>query len=222
MVKVDPAAVCPFDNALGPQDHAVLGLVIQRDEDVFDLVLGEFFRCLAAPAGEDLVGVVPMVMVMMVAAAFRVVALVAVFMLMMMVMLVLVVVVMVMMMVAAAVVMVMVMVMIVMVLVVMMAAAVLIMILVIVVVMMLMLMIVIVLMVMVMVVMGLLVLQRGQLLGQGLGLLNGLLHLDAGQLVPRGGDDGGRVVVAAEHRDNVVISSVRLRTMHDAVSIWFS
>ena len=60
-----------------------------------------------------------------------------------------------------------------------------------------------------MVVMGRLVLQRGQLPGQGLGLLNGLLHLDARQLVPRGGDDGGRVVVAAEHRDDVVDLFVR-------------
>ena len=198
MVKVDPAAVFSFDNALGPQDHAVLGLVIQRGKDAFDLVLGEFFRCLAAPAGEDLVGVVPMVMVMM-AAAVRVVALVAVRMLVMrMVAAVLVMVMLVVVMMVAAAVVIMVVVMIVM------AAARLVMILVIVVVMMLML----VLMVMV-VVMGLLVLQRGQLQGQGLGLLDGLLHLNARQLVPRGGDDGGRVVVAAEHRDDVVDLFVR-------------
>ena len=92
------------------------------------------------------------------------------------------------------------------------AAAVVIMLLVIVVVMMLVLVLMLVRMLVLMVmvvVMGLLVLQRGQLPGQGLGLLDGLLHLDAGQLVPRGGDDGSRVVVAAEHRDDVVDLFIR-------------
>ena len=105
-----------------------------------------------------------------------------------------------------------------------MAAARLVMILVIVVVMMLVRMLVLMVM---MVVMGLLVLQRGQLQGQGLGLLDGLLHLDARQLVH------GVVMMVAESLwlrsiattswiSSSVISSVRLRTMQDAVSIWFS
>ena len=61
MVKVDPAAVRGGDDALGPEDDAVLQGVVQGRQSVPDLLLGVLLRGLAAPAGEDLVGVMVMV-----------------------------------------------------------------------------------------------------------------------------------------------------------------
>ena len=66
-VEVDPLAVTTCHDALGTQNDAVLA-GIQLLQNGADLLSGVFLGSLAAPGGEDLVGVVVM-MVMVVAAA---------------------------------------------------------------------------------------------------------------------------------------------------------
>ena len=60
VVKFNPGAVLPGHDALGPEDAAVLAAV-QGGENFFDARLGEGLGGLLAPGGEDLVGVVVMV-----------------------------------------------------------------------------------------------------------------------------------------------------------------
>ena len=70
VVEFHPCAVAAADNALGPQDLAV-GAGVQLREDPADLRLGIGPGRLPAPGGEDLIGVV----VMVVAGAVGIVAL---------------------------------------------------------------------------------------------------------------------------------------------------
>ena len=67
-VKVDPLAILTGHDALGAQDDAVLA-GIKLLQDLGDLIGGVLLGSLAAPGGEDLVGMVMMVMIMVVAAA---------------------------------------------------------------------------------------------------------------------------------------------------------
>ena len=84
-VEVDPLTVAACHDALGAQNDAVLA-GIQLLQNGADLLSGVLLCSLAAPGGEDLVGVVVM-MVMVVAAAGAVITmLVVVMMLMVMVM----------------------------------------------------------------------------------------------------------------------------------------
>ena len=73
VVKFDPGAALAVHDALGPQDLAVLSGV-QRGQDALNVGLGEGLGRLLAPAGEDLIGVV----MVMVAGAVGIVALVIV------------------------------------------------------------------------------------------------------------------------------------------------
>ena len=77
-VKFDPRSALAVDNALGPQDLAVVAGV-QGRQDALDVRLAEHLGGLPAPGGEHLVGVV----VMVVAGAVGVVALVVVVMVVM-------------------------------------------------------------------------------------------------------------------------------------------
>ena len=58
---MDPLAVGAGHHALGPQDGAVGGRVVQPGQDALDLVLRVLVGRLHAPAGEHLVGVVAVV-----------------------------------------------------------------------------------------------------------------------------------------------------------------
>ena len=87
VVEFHPRAVAAADNALGPQDLAV-STGVQLRENPADLRLGIGPGCLPAPGGEDLIGVV----VMVVAGAVRIAAL-AMLMVMVMLMLLMIVVV---------------------------------------------------------------------------------------------------------------------------------
>ena len=85
-VEVDPLAVCARHDALGAQDDAVLA-GIQLLQNGADLLGGVLLCGLAAPGGEDLVGVVVMmVMVVVMAAAGALLAVVMVVVLVVMVM----------------------------------------------------------------------------------------------------------------------------------------
>ena len=64
VVEVEPLAVAAADDALRAHDLAVVA-GIQRGEDALKLRRGEGFRRLDAPAREDLVRVVPVMMVVM-------------------------------------------------------------------------------------------------------------------------------------------------------------
>ena len=79
-VELDPRSALAVDNALGPQDLAVVAGV-QGRQDPLDVRLGEHLGGLFAPGGEHLVGVV----VMVVAGAVGVIALVVVVMVVMVV-----------------------------------------------------------------------------------------------------------------------------------------
>jgi len=67
MVKVQPGAVRRRNDALGAQHDAIGLAVVQCGEGIADFFLGELLRRLDAPALEDLVGVVAVMMVMMAA-----------------------------------------------------------------------------------------------------------------------------------------------------------
>ena len=75
IVELHPGAAGPVDDALGPEDLAVLPGV-QGGEDPLDVRLGEGLGGLPAPGGEHLVGVV--MVVVFVAGAVGVITLVAV------------------------------------------------------------------------------------------------------------------------------------------------
>ena len=189
VVEVDPLLTLGVGHiALGPQDDAVGLRILQRLQDVLDLSLGELLVRLLAPADEDLVGVMAVVMVMMV--VMLVFGLVVIVMVMM-----------------AAAVRIVALVIVVMVVVVMM---VLVLILVIIVVMMVMaaalrivaFLVVIVIMVMMMVMRFFLELRK--LDGDGAALLHGLHQLLAGELRPWRRDDHGVLVVLADHGDALV------------------
>ena len=69
IVKVDPAAVLCWYNALGTEDHAVLVCVFQSRQSVGDLLLGVLPGRLYAPAGEHFVCMVVVMLVIVVMAA---------------------------------------------------------------------------------------------------------------------------------------------------------
>ena len=190
IVKVDPLAVLPGDDALGAEDRAE-DAAVELAQDVLDLVQGVFLRGLHAPAGKDLVGVVMMVMMMFVVMIVLVVvvivaaaAVIVVVMLMVMLIMIMVIVVVAVMVMAAAVLMLM-LVMVMMLMVVVMAAAA---------------------VVVIVLFLGLgrgLGGQLGQLGLEGVFLLHGLQDLLAGELLPGGGDDGGHLVVLPEESHHV-------------------
>ena len=68
MVKVQPGAVRRRNDALGAQHDAIGLAVVQCGEGIADFFLGELLRRLDAPALEDLVGVVAVMMVMVIPA----------------------------------------------------------------------------------------------------------------------------------------------------------
>ena len=74
VVKVDPTAVRGGDDALRAQDHAESGLVAQLGQDAAQLFFGEGLGRFGAPAGEDIVG---MMMVMVVVMSFALMVMMA-------------------------------------------------------------------------------------------------------------------------------------------------
>ena len=191
MVKVQPGAVRRRNDALGAQHDAIGLAVVQCGEGIADFFLGELLRRLDAPALEDLVGVVAVMMVMM-AAVVLVLILVMVVMIVMMaaVMLMLIIVFIVVMMVMA--------VMLILVIMVMMVAAMMLVLVILVVIVMMMVMMVLFLFVLV-VLLGLGAADHvSQLFGECVLLLHGLEDLCAGELVPRRRDDDGVLIVLAQ------------------------
>ena len=200
IVEVDPALrILRGDIALCAQHHAVFRGVLQLLQNALDLLGRELLVRLHAPADEDLVRVVAMVMVMMmvvlvlvvilivmmvVAGALRVVALVVIVVVMMMVMMLVLILVVVMVMMVLMLILVLIVVMVV-------AGAVRIVALVV----------VIVVMVMVLV---RLFFEFLELHRDGRFLLHGGHQLLAGQLVPRGRDEHGVGVVVADELDALV------------------
>ena len=69
MVEVDPAAVMGWDHALCTQDHTVGVAVVKRCQNAADLFFRELLGCFKAPALEDLVCVMAMMVMMLVTAA---------------------------------------------------------------------------------------------------------------------------------------------------------
>ena len=84
-VEVDPLAVGTGHDALGTQNDAVLA-GIQLLQNGADLLSGVLFGSIAAPGGEDLVGVVVMMVMVVAAAGALLTMLMVVVMLMLMVM----------------------------------------------------------------------------------------------------------------------------------------
>ena len=203
IVKVDPLAVLPGDDALGPEDRTE-DAAVELAQNILDLVQGVFLRGLHDPAGKDLVGVVMMVMMLVVvlvmvmaAAAVAVVIVVMLVVVMMMVMFVIMVLVLVVVvvMIAAVFMVMLVVVMVVLVVVVVAAAAV----------------------VVIVLFLGLgrgLGGQLGQLGLEGVFLLHGLQNLLAGELLPGGGDDGGHLVVLPEESHHVPELFVFMYILH--------
>ena len=225
---MEPAALAAGNDALGAQDDAVF-LAVKRGEDIGELLLAERLDRLHAPGGENLVGmVVAMVMVMIMAAAGAVLVMLMVMMLVVMLMIVimaaalavlvmlvvmmLVIMVMIVIMAAAlAVLVVLMMVMLVIVVMMMLmivaaALAVLVMLVVVMLVIMVMMMLMIVAaagaMLIMLVVMMRMLMHDGlqHLLGEIVILLHRGEDLRTGELIPRGGDDAGLVVMLAQQR----------------------
>ena len=174
MVKVQPAAGLVLDDALGTQNDAIGFLAVQCGENAAQLVGGELLRRFNAPALENLIGIMPMmvmmvfmrmsmffmlIMVMMMAAAPMIVVVIVIMVVVMMVMFVFVMIVVIIMMVV-------------------MAAA-------------------IVVIVIIVILMGSLD-HLGQLLREGILVVHGLENLLAGELIPWSGDDNGVLIVLTQ------------------------
>jgi hypothetical protein len=162
---VDPPTILTGDDALGPENDAVLLLVTQSAQASGDLLLGEGLGSLQAPGGEDLIGVMVVVMFVVVVVMVLMLMVMVVMVLMLMLMLVVVMVLMLMLMVVVM----MVFVFMLMVMIVMMVA-------------------VAVRVVALLSTVGLQSLQRSL---QGVLLLHGLHDLLTGQLLPGSGDNDG-------------------------------
>lgn len=198
MIKVQPCAVLPRNNALGTQNDAVSLLVVQRGQNRAKLVLGVFLGRLDAPAHKDLVGVMVTVMVVMV----------LVLMVMIMVMLVVVIVMVLMLLATVRTIAILAVLMVMMLVIVMVLMLVLVVVVVIVIVMMLMLlaaMRTIAILAVLMVMMLLLMRQQLCQLVRQIGLtLHCLQNLCTGQLIPRGCDDKRLLVVLSQKRNGCV------------------
>ena len=210
IVKVDPLSVFTGHNTLGAKNCAVLAAV-KRLKSRLDLHLRKGSGGLASPVGEDLVGVVMVmagavgivtfvvVVVMMLVLMMMATALALVVMMMLMLMLMLMVV---MMATALALVVMMMLMLMVMLVLMMMATALALMVMMVLVLMMMataLTFLVVVMMVMVVLMLMLCLLGKTcHLGGQGVVLLHGVKNNLALQRLPRGGDDGGLVVLLAE------------------------